>query len=90
MNIRKPVLIVGKHGLTYGLGNILSKATVFFLIPIYTNFLTTNEVGILALIEMTEMFFLAIGSSSVFQSIWYKLSSKGEDSHSKIIFSGFM
>ena len=52
MNIRKPVLIVGKHGLIYGLGNILSKVTIFFLIPIYTNYLTTKEVGILALIEI--------------------------------------
>ena len=90
MNIRKPVLNVGKHGMTYGLGNILSKATIFFLIPIYTNFLTTKEVGILALIEMTEMLFLSIGSSAVYQSTWYKLSSNSKNSQSKIIFSGFL
>ena len=89
MKIRTPILKVGKHGLTYGLGNIISKSTIFFLIPVYTKYLTTHEVGILALIEMTEMFFLAIGSSSVYQSIWYKLSSKSEVSNSKIIFSGF-
>ena len=90
MNIRKPVLIVGKHGLIYGLGNILSKVTIFFLIPIYTNYLTTKEVGILALIEMTEMFFITIGSSAIYQSTWYKLSLNNKDSHSKIIFSGYM
>ena len=90
MNIRKPVLIVGKHGLIYGLGNILSKVTIFFLIPIYTNYLTTKEVGILALIEMTEMFFIMIGSSAIYQSTWYKLSLNSKDSQSKIIFSGYM
>ena len=90
MNIRKPVLIVGKHGLIYGLGNILSKVTIFFLIPIYTNYLSTKEVGILALIEMTEMFFITIGSSAIYQSTWYKLSLNSKDSQSKIIFSVYI
>ena len=41
-------------------------------------------------IEMTEMLFLSIGSSAVYQSTWYKLSSNSKNSQSKIIFSGFL
>ena len=39
---------------------------------------------------MTEMFFITIGSSAIYQSTWYKLSLNSKDSQSKIIFSGYM
>jgi O-antigen/teichoic acid export membrane protein len=42
-----------KHSFIYGLGNILSKLIGFILIPVYTNILTPDEYGEIALLQNT-------------------------------------
>ncbi|MDG2050545.1 MAG: lipopolysaccharide biosynthesis protein [Myxococcota bacterium] len=44
---------IGRHTLIYGLGVVLSKAVSFFMLPIYTRFLTPSDYGVMELIEMT-------------------------------------
>ena len=44
---------IGRHALLYAIGNILSKAVAFLMLPIYTRFLSPADYGIAALIEMT-------------------------------------
>ncbi|MBU0754407.1 MAG: oligosaccharide flippase family protein, partial [Planctomycetes bacterium] len=42
-----------KHSVIYGVGNILSKMIGFILIPVYTNILTTEEYGLMELLQNT-------------------------------------
>ena len=44
---------VGKHALIYGGGVMINKAVSFFMLPVYTRFLTPADYGVMALIEMT-------------------------------------
>ena len=42
-----------KHSSVYGIGNLLSKAVGFILLPLYTRYLTPTDYGILELIDVT-------------------------------------
>ena len=51
-----------KHSSIYGLGNILSRAVSFLLLPLYTRYLTLQDYGILELIDVTtNMLGIVIG-----------------------------
>ncbi|MFX0135806.1 MAG: oligosaccharide flippase family protein, partial [Candidatus Hodarchaeota archaeon] len=55
---------ISKHTLIYAFGVILGKAIGFFLIPLYTHYLTPEDYGILELLELTSWFigcFIAMG-----------------------------
>src|SRR5436309_8794348 len=43
---------IGKHGLVYGGGIILSKAVAFIMLPVYTHYLTPADYGLLQLVDM--------------------------------------
>src|SRR2546423_10760336 len=43
---------IGRHGLIYGAGVLLSKAVAFFMLPVYTHYLTPADYGVLQLIDM--------------------------------------
>jgi len=47
------IMDTSKHGLIYGIGKILSTGIGFFLIPVYTRYLLTDEYGVLALLTIT-------------------------------------
>jgi len=61
-----------KHGLIYGAGQILSRAIGFLLIPLYTNYLSPSEFGILSLLTITasiaQMLFSMGLNSALFRS----------------------
>jgi len=44
---------LSKHTLIYGTGILLGKAIGFFLIPLYTHYLTPRDYGILELLDLT-------------------------------------
>jgi len=48
------------HSAVYGIGNVLTKAVVFFLIPLYARKLQPQEYGIVGLLELVELFGKAI------------------------------
>lgn len=53
---------LGKHTAIYGFGSLSSKAVAFFLIPLYTHFLTPADYGVLQLIYITtEVISVIIG-----------------------------
>lgn len=43
-----------RHSSIYALGNIIGRATGFLLIPLYTNYLTPRQYGILELLELVS------------------------------------
>src|SRR5579864_270005 len=42
-----------KHSSIYGLGNVLGKMVGFFMIPVYTHYLTTADYGVLELLDLS-------------------------------------
>jgi O-antigen/teichoic acid export membrane protein len=61
---------VGKNTLIYGVGNVLSKAVSFLLIPLYTHHLSTYEVGIIVLLEVLEVLYIYIAPMGMITALW--------------------
>jgi len=51
-NLRKEVISVGRHSLIYVVGQALSRAVGFFMIPVYTRFIAPTNYGAMELIEI--------------------------------------
>jgi O-antigen/teichoic acid export membrane protein len=69
---------LGKHSLIYGLGNTVSKAIAFILIPLYTAYLTPGDYGVLQLCRLLNSVLtivLLLGMSSSMFRVYYKVSS---------------
>jgi len=49
----KEIKILGKQSAIYGFGTILTRGIGFFLIPLYTHYLTPKDYGILEMIDLT-------------------------------------
>lgn len=55
---------VSKHTLIYGFGIVMGKAIGFFMIPLYTHYLSPEEYGLLELVDVTGFiigYFLVVG-----------------------------
>lgn len=50
--IVKYIKNTGKHSIIYGLGNFVSKAIAFLLVPVYTRVLIPSEYGILSILNV--------------------------------------
>jgi O-antigen/teichoic acid export membrane protein len=90
MALRPSIIKLGKNSLIFGVGNISTKFATFFLIPVYTKYLSLNEVGTLALIELLESFLSLLVLSGLIQPLWKRLGSSNEEEKSKIIFSAWI
>jgi len=51
-NLRGEVLSIGKHSSVYFIGQALSRAVGFFMIPIYTRFIAPTNYGAMEIIEI--------------------------------------
>ena len=64
-----------KHSIIYGSGDILQRMLAFFLLPVYTRFLSPEEYGVLQLLVITSSLILVIVQlglgSAIFKSILY-------------------
>ena len=90
MPIRGPIKQIGKNTAIYGLGNFLSKFAAFLLIPLYTRYLTTSDVGIYALLEMLEKLLVTVAPLGVLQAIWRYIPENKNKDKSQLIISGFI
>jgi len=54
LHLGDEVKLVGKQSAIYGLGQSLSRAVGFFMIPVYTHYLTPADYGSLELIEVVS------------------------------------
>jgi len=70
MGIRKTTATFIKHFIVYGLGNVANKLITVVLIPVTTRYLTILEVGVLALLEMLELFLTTIFIQGIGNSVW--------------------
>lgn len=88
--MRSEIYNVGKSTSIYGMGNVLSKLAAFFLIPIYTRYLITSDVGILVLLEILEKFLLTIAPLGIIGAMWRYLPESGSEDKSRILITAFM
>jgi len=89
MSIRPTIKLLASNSMIYGLGNILSKLSAFFLIPIYTRYLSMTEVGIIALLEMAELFIVTIVPLGLINAVWRYLPESTKKEKVKILSSAF-
>ena len=72
----------------YGMGNISSKLVGFLLLPLYTNYLTTSEYGILAILDITTQIIVSVFSLNISTAMMrWSSEVKDEDGKKSIIFT---
>ncbi|MHA1231751.1 MAG: oligosaccharide flippase family protein [Candidatus Helarchaeota archaeon] len=72
--MKDKLLKLGRHSFIYGIGNALSVAAGFLLIPLYTNMLSASEYGILELLNRTGdilMLLMFMGSRQAFIRFYF-------------------
>jgi O-antigen/teichoic acid export membrane protein len=77
-----------KHSVIYGLGNISSKLIGFVLLPLYTKYLTVDEYGMLAILDITSQFLVSIFSLNIGTAMMrWSADTKDEVKQKTIIFT---
>lgn len=71
----------------FAIGNILSKLILFFLMPLYTSALTTDEFGVAELLNNSVELALPIASICIYEAVFRFCIDKGAD-HKKILSIG--
>ncbi len=89
MPVRPQIKLLATNSAIYGIGNVLSKLSAFFLIPIYTRYLPMKEVGIIALLEMGELFIITLVPLGLVNAIWRYLPESTKEEKVKILSSAF-
>ncbi|HAF31114.1 MAG TPA: hypothetical protein DCG75_18915 [Bacteroidales bacterium] len=68
-----------KQTIIYSLGNISSKLIGFILLPLYTSYLTTEEYGIFAILEVTATIMVAVFSFKLSTSMMRWCSNENSE-----------
>lgn len=77
-----------KHTAIYGFGNISNKLVGLLLLPLYTDYLSTSEYGILSIIEITSSLLIILFTINLPQSMLLWCSrEKSLDKEKSIIFT---
>lgn len=77
-----------KHSIIYSLGNLSSKLVGLILLPLYTEYLTTSEYGILALLEVTsQILILMLGLNLSTAMLRWCSAEKDENRKRSIVFT---
>ncbi len=80
-----------KHTAIYGLGNISNKLVGLLLLPLYTDYLTTSEYGILSSIEISSQLLIVLFTINLPQAmLLWSATEKNIEKEKSIIFSTLM
>lgn len=72
---------VAKHSAIYGIGDMLNRAISFFLLPLYTHYLSPKQYGILEMLDLTNYIigmFLAMGISQSVVRFYHEYPDEGK------------
>lgn len=72
---------LGRNTAIYGLGVILARAVSFFMLPVYTRYLTPADYGLVQLLELTvevAAIFFTAGTTAGLQRFYFKASTDTE------------
>jgi O-antigen/teichoic acid export membrane protein len=77
---------IGRHGLIYGGGVVLSKAVAFLMLPIYTRYLSPADYGVLRLLEMVlEVASIVAGSRLGAGIFWFYHKAQTDAERRKVL-----
>jgi O-antigen/teichoic acid export membrane protein len=79
--MRGEIIKLGRHGLVYGLGIMLSKAVSFVMLPVYTRYLTPADYGTIELLTTTMdiiIMIAGIGLTATIFKYYSHYESQGE------------
>lgn len=67
--------------MTYGTSGVISQVVGFFLLPLYTSYLTPKDYGVLALLTYISVFFVPMASLGITNAIFrrYNVANEEED-----------
>ena len=84
--MKEKLLKLGKHSIIYGIGSALTAAGGFILIPLYTHVLSTEQYGILEMLNRTADILLLVIMMGVRQAfIRFYFDNDSEDWHKKVV-----
>lgn len=69
-NVETELKNVSKNTFIYSVGNVAVKSVTFFFIPLYTHYLSVFEVGIIVLLELLEVLYIASAPLGIFSALW--------------------
>lgn len=84
--LKKEVLSVGKNSMIYMIGQALSRAVGFFMIPVYTRYIAPANYGAMEIIEILSsilMFTISIGAADVMSRYYY--TNKDVDHRKEVV-----
>ena len=82
---------LGRHSLVYGVGNLLTKAVGFLMLPIYTNLLTAADYGVLALVFMTfEVVTIIAGSRIAIGIFHFYHKEESDEGRRRVLSTAFI
>jgi len=61
---------ISKNTAIYSVGNIGIKVVSFLLIPLYTNYLSESDVGVIGLLESLELFYSYLAPVGILSGMW--------------------
>jgi O-antigen/teichoic acid export membrane protein len=72
--LRKEIISIGKHSMIYVVGQALSRAVGFFMIPVYTRFIAPTNYGAMELIGILTgaiLIFVSMGVADSMSRLYY-------------------
>jgi O-antigen/teichoic acid export membrane protein len=78
---------IGRHATLYAIANILSKAVAFFMLPVYTRYLSPAELGTAALIDMTLNVVAIVAGEKIAQGIFRYYHKADSDAERRAVVS---
>lgn len=84
--LKKEVLSIGKNSMIYMIGQALSRAVGFFMIPVYTRFIAPANYGAMEIIEILSsilMFTISIGAADVMSRYYY--TNRDEEHRKEVV-----
>ena len=82
---------IGQHTLIYSVGNILSRMIGFFMIPVYTHYLTPGDYGVIELLDLTTYFIsmvIGVGMSHAILRFYYEYQD--QEQRNQVISTAFI
>lgn len=84
--LNKEIASIGKNSSVYLIGQILSRAVGFFMIPLYTRFISPTNYGVMEMIEILTGSIAMIVSINISDSLpRFYYAEKDEETRNKII-----
>jgi O-antigen/teichoic acid export membrane protein len=81
MNFGREIFKLTKHSIIYGFGQVASRAIAFFLIPLYTAYLTPEDYGVLQICRVFNYILVVIllmGMSSSMFRVYFNTENKAD------------